>query len=121
MSLLPRDSDNLYVILTARELNPTIYIVSRAEDDVGEKRLKRAGANRLVSTYRVAARKLADGIIRPYITDFLKLRALEMKAGRLKRFRSQQNQRYVAMILKGCLFARRQTSVLQLWCLPVEN
>ena len=73
VSLLPRDSDNLYVILTGREMNPGMYIVSRAEDDVGEKRLKRAGVDRLVSTYRLAARKLADGIMRPYVTDFFEI------------------------------------------------
>jgi voltage-gated potassium channel len=47
--------------------------VSRAEDEVGEKRLKRAGVNRLVSAYRLAARKLADGLMRPYITDFFEI------------------------------------------------
>lgn len=73
ISLLPRDSDNLYVILTAREINPSMYIVSRAEDEVGEKRLKRAGVDRLISTYRLAARKLADGLLRPYITDFFEI------------------------------------------------
>lgn len=73
ISLLPRDSDNLYVILTARESNPSLYIVSRAEDEVGEKRLKRAGVDRLVSTYRLAARKLADGLLRPYVTDFFEI------------------------------------------------
>lgn len=70
VTLLPRDSDNVYVTLTARELNTALYVVSRAEDEVGEKRLKRAGVNRIVSAYRIAARKLADGLMRPYITDF---------------------------------------------------
>jgi len=73
VTLLPRDSDNLYVILTARELNSNLYIVSRAEDEVGEKRLKRAGASRLISTYGIAARKLADGLIRPFVTDFFEV------------------------------------------------
>ncbi len=73
ITLLPRDSDNVYVTLTARELNSSLYIVSRAEDEVGEKRLKRAGVNRLVSAYRLAARKLADGLMRPYITDFFEI------------------------------------------------
>lgn len=73
VTLLPRDSDNLYVILTAREVNPSLYIVSRAEDDIGEKRLKRAGVDRLISTYRLAARKLADGLLRPFITDFFEI------------------------------------------------
>ncbi|MEY4668209.1 MAG: hypothetical protein RL518_908 [Pseudomonadota bacterium] len=73
VTLLPRDSDNVYVTLTARELNAGLYIVSRAEDEVGEKRLKRAGVNRLISAYRLAARKLADGLMRPYITDFFEI------------------------------------------------
>jgi voltage-gated potassium channel len=63
----------VYVTLTARELNPSLYIVSRAEDEVGEKRLKRAGVDRIVSTSRLAARKLADGLMRPYITDFFEI------------------------------------------------
>jgi voltage-gated potassium channel len=73
ISLLPRDSDNLYVILTSRELNPSLYIVSRAEDEVGEKRLKRAGVDRIISTYRLAARKLADGLMRPFVTEFFEI------------------------------------------------
>jgi voltage-gated potassium channel len=73
ITLLPRDSDNLYVILTARELNPSLYIVSRAEDELGEKRLKRAGVDKLISAYRLAARKLTDGLLRPYVTDFFEI------------------------------------------------
>jgi voltage-gated potassium channel len=73
ISLLPRDSDNLYVILTAREMNPDLYIVSRAEDELGEKRLKRAGVDKIISTHRLAARKLADGLLRPNVTDFFEI------------------------------------------------
>jgi voltage-gated potassium channel len=73
VSLLPKDSDNLYVILTSRELSPDLFILSRAEDDVGEKRLLRAGANRIMSPYRVSGQKIADGLLRPYVTDFLEL------------------------------------------------
>ena len=73
VSLLPRDSDNLYVILMAREINPSLYILSRAEDDIGETRLKRAGVDRLISTYRLAARKLSDALVRPFVTDFFEV------------------------------------------------
>lgn len=73
IALLPRDSDNLYIILTARELSPALYIVSRAEDEAGEKRLKRAGVDRVISTYSLAARKLADGLMRPFVTDFFEI------------------------------------------------
>ena len=49
VSLLPKDSDNLYVVLTSRELSPSLFILSRTEDDFGEKRLRRAGANKTIS------------------------------------------------------------------------
>jgi voltage-gated potassium channel len=73
VSLLPRDSDNLYVILTAREISSSIHIVARSEDEVGEKRLRRAGADQLISTFSLAARKLADGLLRPQITEFFEV------------------------------------------------
>lgn len=73
ISLLPKDADNLYVILTSRELAPHIDILSRAEDETGEKRLKRAGANRVISPYRVGGQKIADGILKPHVSHFLDL------------------------------------------------
>ncbi|MBX7143726.1 MAG: potassium channel protein [Oligoflexia bacterium] len=73
VTLLPKDADNLYVVLTAKELNPNIDIMSRAADEKGEKRLTRAGAARIISPYRVSGQKIADGILRPYVTDFLEL------------------------------------------------
>ena len=77
VSLLPKDSDNLYVILTSRELNPNLFILSRAEDEMGEKRLKKAGASKIVSPYRVGGQKIADGLLRPYVTDFIDLAGSE--------------------------------------------
>lgn len=73
VSLLPKDSDNLYVILTSREIGPDLYILSRAEDEAGEKRLRRAGASRLMSPYRIGGHKIAEGLLRPHVTDFLDL------------------------------------------------
>jgi voltage-gated potassium channel len=83
VSLLPKDSDNLYVILTCRESGPDLFILSRAEDEVGEKRLRRAGANRLISPYRVGGQKIAEGLMRPYVTDFLDL-AVSSSQGHLQ-------------------------------------
>lgn len=75
VSLLPKDADNLYVILTSREMNSNLYILSRAEDAAGEKRLRRAGANRVVSPYRAGGQRIASVILRPYVTDFIELAA----------------------------------------------
>jgi voltage-gated potassium channel len=73
VTLLPKDSDNLYVVLTSRELNPNLFLLSRTEDEAGEKRLKRAGADRVISPYRVGGLKIAEGLVRPYVTDFIDL------------------------------------------------
>ena len=73
VSLLPSDADNLYIILTSKELNKDIFIVSRAEDDVGEKRLMRAGANKVIAPYRIGGQRVAGGLLRPHVAAFLDL------------------------------------------------
>jgi len=75
VSLLATDSDNLYVILTSKELNPSLFILSRSEDELGERRLKRAGADRIISPYRVGGSKIAEGLMRPHVTEFLDIAA----------------------------------------------
>ena len=73
VTLLPKDADNLYVILTARDLNSSLSIISRAEDLAGEKRLVRAGASKVIAPYREGGQKIAWGILRPSVTDFVDL------------------------------------------------
>lgn len=108
ISLLPRDSDNLYVILTAREVSPSLFIVSRAEDDVGEKRLKRAGVNRLVSTYSLAARKLADGLLRPNVTDFFETAGTGRDGWKMEEIRIPNDSQVIGKTLKD--LSLRQTA-----------
>jgi voltage-gated potassium channel len=73
VTVLPSDAENLYVILTAKELNPQIYILSRAEEEESEKRLLRAGANRVVSPYALGGMKMAMAIMRPAMLDFIEI------------------------------------------------
>jgi voltage-gated potassium channel len=73
VTLLPKDADNLYVILTSRELNSALFIMSRAEDLAGEKRLLRAGADNVVSPYRLGGHKIAEKLKKPYVDNFLEL------------------------------------------------
>ena len=71
VALLSKDSDNLYVVLTSRELSPKLFILSRTEDEFGERRLRRAGANRTISPYREGGQKIANALLRPFVTDFI--------------------------------------------------
>jgi len=70
---LPTDADNLYVVLAARELNPEIYILSRFEDNTSERRLLNAGADRVISPYRVGGMRMSQAILRPAMLDFIEL------------------------------------------------
>ena len=64
------DATNMYIILSARVLNPDLYIVSRAADDASVTKLVRAGANRAISPYAIGGHRLAHLILRPAVVDF---------------------------------------------------
>ena len=73
--LLPHVADSVYVTLCARDLNPDLTIIARTDDEGGEKNLRRAGADRVLSPYRVAGMRLAQQMLRPNVSDFLELAA----------------------------------------------
>jgi voltage-gated potassium channel len=71
--VLPTDAENLYVILTAKELNPNIYVLSRSEEEESEHRLLRAGADRVMSPYILGGMRMAMAILRPAMLDFIEI------------------------------------------------
>ncbi|MGB9822201.1 potassium channel family protein [Thermodesulfovibrio sp.] len=71
ITVLPSDAENLYVVLSARELNPDLFIVARAVDKEAESKLKRAGADKVVSPYFIGGLRIAHTILRPTVVDFI--------------------------------------------------
>jgi voltage-gated potassium channel len=67
------DADNLYITMSARLLNENLFIVARAEDAGSDQKLRRAGANRVVSPYRIGGTRVAQAVLRPTVVDFLEL------------------------------------------------
>lgn len=67
---LNSDADNVLAVLTARGLNPDLQIVARAGDERVVSKLKRAGADRVVSTYAIGGHRLALSILQPTVHDF---------------------------------------------------
>jgi voltage-gated potassium channel len=65
------DATNLYVILSARLLSPTVFIATRAIDNHSVPKLMRAGANRAISPYAIGGRRLAHLLLSPRVVDFL--------------------------------------------------
>jgi voltage-gated potassium channel len=71
ISVLSTDADNLYVVLSARGLNPKLRIVARASEEGVEKKLLRAGADSVVSPYFIGGLRIAHTILKPAVVDFI--------------------------------------------------
>jgi voltage-gated potassium channel len=67
------DADNLFITMSARLLNDKLTIVARAEEEGAEKKLVRAGANRVVSPYLIGGVRMTQAVLRPTVIDFLEL------------------------------------------------
>ncbi len=75
------DADNVFITLTAKGLNPDIFVLSRASDEKNEVKLKRAGATRVVSPYILGGRRMAQVLIRPTVVDFMDIAITESEIG----------------------------------------
>jgi voltage-gated potassium channel len=71
ISTIDSDAQNVYVILSARAINRSLVVVGRASTPSAEEKLALAGADRIVSPYTMAGRRLAELAIRPRVVDFL--------------------------------------------------
>ena len=65
------DATNLYIVLTARGLNPRLRIIARASEEKAEKHLLTAGADSVVSPYIFAGQRIAQSFLRPHVVSFL--------------------------------------------------
>lgn len=71
ITTLPKDSDNLFVVLTARQLNPKLTIISRASADNSDKKLRMAGADNVIMPDRVGGQHMASLVVTPDVVEFL--------------------------------------------------
>jgi voltage-gated potassium channel len=74
IAVVSSDADNVYIVLSARGLNPDLYIMARSSGVEGvEIKLLRAGANKVLSPYYIGATRMAHHVLRPTVTDFIDL------------------------------------------------
>jgi len=71
IAALPTDAENLFVILSAKTLNPGLNVVTRASEEDAEEKLRRAGADTVFSPYSMAGQRLAQALIRPHVVQLL--------------------------------------------------
>lgn len=67
------DAENVYAVLTARVLKPDLFIIARAEGEESMSKLKKAGADRVISPYRIGAVQIAQTALRPAVVDFVEI------------------------------------------------
>jgi len=71
ITTLPDDADNLFIVLTARELNPSLRIIARASNDSSIRKLKTAGANDVIMPDKIGGIHMANLVINPDIKEFI--------------------------------------------------
>jgi voltage-gated potassium channel len=71
VSVLATDTDNVFLVLTARQLNPDLDIIARAGEERSKAKLKSAGATTVESPYEMGALRMVQRILRPKVTSFL--------------------------------------------------
>ncbi|HAA04274.1 MAG TPA: potassium channel protein, partial [Syntrophobacteraceae bacterium] len=73
VSVVKQDTDNVFIVLTARGMKKDLFICARAGSQGTERKLLKAGADRVVSPYASGAVRIAHNILRPTVTDFMEL------------------------------------------------
>ncbi len=68
---LATDADNLFVLLSAKFLNPGIYVATRAAEEGAEEKMRRAGADAVFAPYAMTGHRLAQALMRPHVVQFL--------------------------------------------------
>lgn len=71
ITTLPQDADNVFVVLTVRELNDKIVIISRASEDSSERKLRIAGADNVIMPDKVGGSHMASLVVTPDVMEFL--------------------------------------------------
>ncbi len=79
VAVLDSDADNVFATLSAKTLNPKVFVVARAVEDETEPKLRKAGANRVVKPYETAGTKMAELLLRPNVIDFIDIVARDKK------------------------------------------
>jgi len=71
VAALGSDVDNVYIALSAKGIRPNLLVVTRVSDEESESKMRRAGADRIISPHRMAGRRMAMLTLRPRVVDFI--------------------------------------------------
>ena len=99
ITTLPDEAQNVYVTLTAREMNRRLNIIARADYEEGEKKLKRAGADHVVSPHVLGGMRMAMASLRPNVVDFMHTASLGAGGLTIEEIKIPQNSPLIGKTL----------------------
>ena len=73
ITVVGSDADNLYITLSARLMNPKLLVVARAEEEEAEAKLRKVGANKVISPYLSGAQRAVQAVLRPAVLHFMEM------------------------------------------------
>jgi len=78
IATLASDADNLFLILSAKSLNPDLYLSARVAEEASEQKLRRAGANFVFAPYNSTGHRMAQALLKPHVQQFLEFTTQSM-------------------------------------------
>ncbi|MGE5707716.1 MAG: potassium channel family protein [Bacteroidota bacterium] len=103
IAALHSDADNLFVTLTAKDLNPSLRVISKAIEEGSERKLRRAGADGVVMPIKNGAMRMASELLRPSVVTFLDLMLRSQDATiRVESIEPGENCRFLGKTLREC-------------------
>jgi len=102
ITALPNDADNMFVVLTAREMNPKLKIISRASDFRSDVKLRHAGATNVIMPDRIGGQRMAKLVTQPDVVEFVE-NILLQKSREVK----------LTEVACGCITEENETKTIQ--------
>lgn len=107
ISVLSTDAENLFVVLSARGLNPNLFIIARSAEEDSEQKLLRGGATKVISPYHIGGLRMAHTVLKPTVVDFLEFAT---KSGnielQMQEIPVQEGSSLVGMTMEQCGIGR---------------
>jgi voltage-gated potassium channel len=112
IAALSTDADNLFLVLSAKSLNPKLVVSARVIEEEAEQKLKKAGADLALTSYNITGSRLAQAILRPHVVQFLDSATMPLGANiGIEQVQVGRSSPYVARSL-GESHLRRDTGVI---------
>ena len=107
VAALATDADNLFVLLSAKGLNPKIYVAARAAEEGAEEKMRRAGADAVFAPYSITGHRLAQSLLRPHVVQFLDFTTKDIGMDvSIEQVRVSENSEVVSKTIKEMQISR---------------